>query len=161
MLTPALTLRRRTLLGLVAAFAAMPGCVRGGDATVSPNERPTTGPIVRRPRPGTPPSSGNEIPASDSGTGRPLPSVEPGASGRVRDRAGRPLAQVFVQAMGAGPGDPPVPEMAVFTNERGFWHWSLRPGRYVLTFSLAGRSSAQRIVQVGAGQNVEVDVVLD
>ena len=65
-----------------------------------------------------------------------------------------------MQAAGFGPGDPPVPEMAVFSDARGYWHWSLRPGRYVLTFSVTGRST-RREVRVGAGETVTLDVVLD
>ena len=88
-------------------------------------------------------------------------AVQPGAEGRILDRAGAPLVGVFVQAIGLGPDAPPVPEMAVFSDTGGSWHWDLRPGRYAITFSPSGRSPVTREVVVRGGEVTRLDIRLD
>jgi hypothetical protein len=133
---------RQLVVGLIAAML-LAGCGSGaagfsGDAPVS-----------------SPPAGGDDtVPLGPR-------AVQPGAEGRIVDRAGMPLDGVFVQAIGLGPDAPPVPEMAVFSDAGGFWHWGLRPGRYAITFSPPGRSPVRREVVVRGGEVTRLDTRLD
>jgi hypothetical protein len=171
LLTGLLT-RRRLTLGLGSALL-LPACApaptapdRTGPRPVirpAPDPRPGTGPEPRPSRDGDRPVTGPRPTPGGNGDRPTRPgriTAQPGAEGTVRNRAGRPLGGVFVQAKGVGPGAPTVPELAVFTDPSGFWRWDLPPGRYRLTFTLEGYPTTMHQIQVLAARTVRLDVVL-
>lgn len=99
-------------------------------------------------------ASGDQSTSSDAA--RPSTSrAADGVSGTVRDGRGRPVAGVLVQAA-AEPGSPPVPDLAIVTDQAGRFDWPLRPGTYRLS---AGPSGTAVRVTVRAGSAAHVDLV--
>lgn len=99
-------------------------------------------------------ASGDKPVSSD--TARPsAPRAADGVSGTVRDGRGRPVAGVLVEAS-AEPGSPPVPDLAIVTDQAGRFDWPLRPGTYRLS---AGPSGTAVRVTVRAGSAAHVDLV--
>lgn len=138
------TIARQLIFGLLAAML-LPGCANGSGAADFLGDAPVSSPHE---------GGGDTVPLG-------LRPIQPGAEGRIVDRAGAPLEGVFVQAVGLGRDAPPVPEMAVFSDAGGFWRWDLRPGRYAITFSPPGRSPVTREVVVRAGKVTRLDTRID
>lgn len=107
-----------------------------------------------------------QTPVSSPGPGpghprprRPVPSGPgPGLHGVLRDHAGRPVGHVMIQAEALG-DSPGVPEMGVFADAQGRFHWPLRPGRYRLTAASEGRH-ARAIVTVPPSGHAHRDLIL-
>ena len=150
--------RRRTL-GLLCATAALAlaGC-RTNEADAGPdNDRADS----HRPFPGRgglPDTSSEPDQSREPGPGTG-PTDGFGVHGVVRDRQNRPVPAAFVQALPVGADTPAVPELAVFTDADGAYHWPLPGGRYRLRVTHA-RGAAEAEVQVPRGGRVRLDLEL-
>lgn len=89
-----------------------------------------------------------EAPTSDASPQR-RPTQQPlGISGQVRLPSGQPLRKVVVLARSLDRSPPPIPDIAITTDENGRYFWKLPPGRYELTFVREGKRIATREVSV-------------
>lgn len=147
---------RRTVIGLFGASLLMGACqpiINGSQTPPSPPRQPPphTPPSPPRPRDGDRPVTPDDEPR-DRRHRRVTPNDgSQGISGTVRNRAGRPVAQVFVQAVALG-DTPPVPEIAIFSDARGRFNWPLPPGRYRLTAEHGGRRARADVTVPRSGQ---------
>lgn len=141
---------RRTVLRLLGATGAL---IVSGCASRASDTGNGSG-AVSSPIPPDPSGSVSSGPATAS----PPPGIGFGVWGRVRDAAGRPVADAFVEAVPIG-NAPAVPDRAVFTDSAGVYAWPLRQGRYLLRASHA-RGRAEAVADVPAGAAVRVDLIL-
>jgi hypothetical protein len=101
------------------------------------------------------------ISTSDAGSSASAVLTE-GIAGTVKTASGEPVAGVFVQVAPSDSSAGPVPDIAIFTDDRGDFSWSLRPGRYRLTLILDGRTigETEATVQTGRVNTITVQVDL-
>jgi hypothetical protein len=120
----------RQLAVLVSAVLALAACGGGAGGAGSPQ-----------------PVSGSTSPA-----GAPAAAVGR-VEGVVVDGAGRPVPGALVVPRAADAQTPGVPEIAVHTDARGRFTWSLRPGSYELVAQLGERRTAPVAVMVKPGSS--------
>lgn len=89
------------------------------------------------------------------------PAVSEGITGVVVDKAGAPIADVFVQVIPADPAAGPVPEIAIITDYRGRYQWPLPPGRYVVSIAPAGFAPQRKEVVVEPGRLDDLNFTLE
>jgi hypothetical protein len=144
---------RRSTLGLLGATAALAlaGCRTDGADTGPGDDRADS----HRPFPGR---GGRPDTSSEPGPGT-VPTDGFGVHGVVRDRQNRPVPAAFIQALPVGADTPAVPELAVFTDADGAYHWPLPGGRYRLQVTHE-RGTAEAQVQVPRGGRVRLDLEL-
>lgn len=99
-----------------------------------------------------PTASGADQPSDDTHRG--------GVVGSVTDARGRPVEGAFVQATGVGPNAKPVPDLAVFTDASGVYHWPLPPGDYEIVVKIDGFSPIIQQVTVIEGRAAGLDFVV-
>jgi hypothetical protein len=100
--------------------------------------------------PGSAPPGSAPRPVSGAGT-TPRPVAET-VRGQVHDRAGAPVRGALVVPSPAGAGTPAVPEIAVLSDARGGWTWTLPPGSYAVVARLGDRVSEPVDLTVTAGR---------
>lgn len=115
----------RPLVLLVGAVLALAACGGGGAGSPEPvsGSTPAKGPAVGR------------------------------VDGAVADRAGRAVQGALVVPRPADAQTPGVPEIAVQTDARGRFTWTLQPGSYELVAQLGDRRTAPVAVTVKAGSS--------
>jgi hypothetical protein len=116
-------------------------------------------------------SPGSVPPAGDPN----VPAVRGIVTGRILAADGTPVTGVVVTPRSLDVPAQPVPEMAVVTDARGAYTWSLAPGRYELDItppsgtnpSGAGLSpgtvippTGRRIISITAGGSITLDLTL-
>jgi hypothetical protein len=94
-------------------------------------------------------------PAATAAAGGEAP-IEFGVLGRIVDATGKPVQMATVGAEVLDAQSGPIPEIGVLTNEKGEFHWPLRPGRYRLTPYLEGVKMDPQEVVVEAGKATRV-----
>jgi hypothetical protein len=103
------------------------------------------------------------VPAAPAGA---APSPAPtaggqGVEGRITDRQGRPIAGALVVPRSLDEPSPPIPEIAIVSDEQGRYAWRLPPGRYQLSVSAEGYRSAAKEAVVKPGEVTRLDFVLE
>lgn len=83
-----------------------------------------------------------------------------GLSGRVLDEAGKPVRGALVVPRALQATGPPIPELAILSDESGHYAWPLPPGSYEVVVSAEGHATAQRRGSVVKGAVATLDVVL-
>lgn len=92
----------------------------------------------------------------------PAPTADgQGVEGRITDREGRPIAGALVVPRSLDVPSPPIPEIAIVSDEEGRYAWRLPPGRYEIAVSAAGYRGAVKEAVVRAGQVTRLDFVLE
>jgi hypothetical protein len=94
------------------------------------------------------------------GGGKSGMELNEGVIGTVRDQAGNPLPEVFVQAVPVDPTAGPVPDIAIVTDAEGRYVWPLPPGRYQLSIAPATAASQTKEVVVEAGKRTSVNFLV-
>jgi hypothetical protein len=89
-----------------------------------------------------------------------VPRLQEGVEGRVTRPDGEPIVGAFVQARSLDDPAPPIPEIAIVTDEDGRYAWPLEPGRYQISVSSDGYRSARKSVSFRAGEVKTLDFVL-
>lgn len=84
-----------------------------------------------------------------------------GVEGRITDTQGRPIAGALVVPKSLDEPSPPIPEIAIVSDEQGRYAWRLPPGRYQISVSAEGYRGAVKEAVVGAGQVTRLDFVLE
>lgn len=135
------------VLGLLAACGAA-----GGGSANNP-DAPVTNTSSDAPNDPNAPVTG--FPGQPGGA-----ASAPAIRGRVLDATGQPVVGVLVLPESTDSPSQAIPEIAVMTNERGEYQWSLPPGSYTLRFTAEGYASRAEAVQVVAGQSATLDVTL-
>lgn len=91
----------------------------------------------------------------------PAPTADgQGVEGRITDTQGRPVAGALVVPRSLDVPSPPIPEIAIVSDEEGRYAWRLPPGRYEISVSAAGYRGAVKEAVVRAGQVTRLDFVL-
>lgn len=85
--------------------------------------------------------------------------ITQGITGTVTRPDGTPVAGAFIAATPLDRPAPPIPEIAILTNEAGRFTWPLRPGRYRLTAMHEGDEVGAATAEVTAGALSEVRIV--
>jgi hypothetical protein len=141
------------ILVLVLIFAACGQASTGNTAGADMNRQtqPTSDP--------------NTSVSSDTPQARqpePAPDTRLGgvAQGRTLDSAGNPIAGVLI--MPTSTANPPqaVPEIAIQTDEQGWYQWILSPGPYKFTFTREGYAAVTQTIVVKPDQPTKLDVTL-
>lgn len=86
-------------------------------------------------------------------------TITQGISGTVTRADGTPVAGAFIAATSLDRPAPPIPEIAILTNETGRFTWPLQPGRYRLTALVDGDEIGTATAAVTAGALSEVRIV--
>lgn len=84
-----------------------------------------------------------------------------GVEGRVTDTQGRPIAGALVVPKSLDEPSPPIPEIAVVSDEEGRYAWRLPPGRYQISVSAEGYRGAVKEAVVRAAQVTRLDFALE
>jgi hypothetical protein len=90
-------------------------------------------------------------PARDEGRGGLV-------QGQVTDAAGQPLAGVLVVPESTDTPPQAVPEIAVMTDDRGRYQWTLAAGHYRLVFTREGYAPVSQMITVKPDQPATLDV---
>lgn len=85
--------------------------------------------------------------------------ITQGITGTVTRADGTPVAGAFIAATSLDQPTPPIPEIAILTNEAGRFTWPLQPGRYRLTALVDGEEIGTATAAVTAGALSEVRIV--
>ncbi len=93
--------------------------------------------------------------SDDGAAGR----ITQGITGTVTRADGTPIAGAFIAATSLDRPSPPIPEIAILTNEAGRFTWPLRPGRYRVTALVDGAEVGSANTQVTRGKLSEVRIV--
>lgn len=96
--------------------------------------------------------------------GRPslAPSADgQGVEGRITDSRGRPIAGALVVPKSLDEPSPPIPEIAIVSDEEGRYAWRLPPGRYQISVSAEGYRGAAKQAVVRPGEVTRLDFVLE
>src|SRR5262245_28750109 len=72
--------------------------------------------------------SNPDKPVSSSNTGQSPTRFTEGVEGRITDFDEKPIAGAFIQPRSLDEPKNPIPELAAFSNNDGWYRWSLRPG---------------------------------
>jgi hypothetical protein len=92
----------------------------------------------------------------------PAPSADgQGVEERITDSRGRPIAGALVVPKSPDEPSPPIPEIAIVSDEEGRYAWRLPPGRYQISVSAAGYRETAREAVVRAGEVTRLDFVLE
>jgi hypothetical protein len=92
----------------------------------------------------------------------PAPTADgQGVEGRITDTQGRPVAGALVVPKSLDEPSPPIPEIAIVSDEQGRYAWRLPPGRYEISVSASGYRGAVKEAVVRAGQVTRLDFVLE
>lgn len=101
-------------------------------------------------------------PAPPPGWPSPAPSADgQGVEGRITDSRGRPIAGALVVPKSLDEPSPPIPEIAIVSDEEGRYAWRLPPGRYQISVSAEGYRGAAKQAVVRPGEVTRVDFVLE
>ena len=84
-----------------------------------------------------------------------------GVTGRVSDSNGNPVRNALVHPKSLDENSPPIPEIAVVTDEDGRYTWRLFPGRYDISVSAQGYGELTEQVTVKPKQQVILDFTLE
>lgn len=84
-----------------------------------------------------------------------------GVEGRITDTQGRPIAGALVVPKSLDEPSPPIPEIAIVSDEQGRYAWRLPPGRYQISVSAEGYRGAVKEAVVRAGQATRLDFALE
>ncbi len=87
-------------------------------------------------------------------------SVE-GIVGRITDTRGRPVVGALVQPRSLDDPSPPIPEIAIVSDDNGRYTWQLSPGSYELSVSADGYRGMTKLTKVKAGQAATLDFTLE
>lgn len=85
--------------------------------------------------------------------------ITQGITGTVTRTDGSPVAGAFIAASSLDRPAPPIPEIAILTNEAGRFTWPLQPGRYRLTALVDGEEIGTATAAVTPGTLSEVRIV--
>ncbi len=92
----------------------------------------------------------------------PAPSAGgQGVEGRITDRHGRPVGGALVTPKSLDEPSPPIPEIAIVSDEEGRYAWRLPPGRYEISVSAEGYRGAAKQAVVRPGEVTRLDFVLE
>ena len=87
-------------------------------------------------------------------------SVE-GIVGRITDTRGQPIVGALVQPRSLDDPSPPIPEIAIVSDDNGRYTWQLSPGSYELSVSADGYRGMTKLTKVKAGQAATLDFTLE
>jgi hypothetical protein len=83
-----------------------------------------------------------------------------GLTGTVRDDAGMPVIGAMVTPRSLQSSGPPIPELAILSNQDGRYTWPLPPGNYELIVSADYHAPARGRATVRSGAVSTLDFVL-
>lgn len=84
-----------------------------------------------------------------------------GVTGHVLDSSGRPIAGALVRPKALGKPAPPIPEIAIISDETGRYVWRLAPALYEIAVSADGYRSVTKQARVRPGRQVTLDFALE
>jgi hypothetical protein len=90
----------------------------------------------------------------------PGPDVRQGVAGRVTTSDHLPVKGAFIQPRSLDDPSPPIPEIAILTDDEGRYTWPLLPGNYLISVSVEGCQRASKHVAIESGQVVKLDFIL-
>ena len=101
---------------------------------------------------------------------RPVSSSDPsektragiaqGVVGRITASNGHPISGAFIQPMSLNNDGPPIPEIAILTDDDGWYQWPLLPGTYEISVSAEGYQSATKQVTIRTERVANVNLTL-
>ena len=80
-------------------------------------------------------------------------------TGRV-EAGGEPVRQVLMEPRSLDDPAPPIPELAVFTNDNGRYEWHLPAGTYRVTTRAEGYRPSSGRVDVSGGEKTQLNFTL-
>jgi hypothetical protein len=95
--------------------------------------------------------------ANGSSTAR---QIKEGVTGRITNDEGNAVEGAAVLAASVDPSGPAIPEIAIVSDAKGHYQWTLRAGRYELTVVAEGYQRVSKKVAVSAGEVATLDFVL-
>ena len=95
-------------------------------------------------------------PGEQSGRG-----ITQGVSGQITVPGGRPVSGALIQPKSLDERGPPIPEIAILTDENGWYKWPLAPGMYEITASAEGYRPTTKQIIVRVGKVVIADLTLE
>ena len=84
-----------------------------------------------------------------------------GIVGRITDTRGQPIVGALVQPRSLDDPSPPIPEIAIVSDDNGRYTWQLSPGSYELSVSADGYRGMTKLTKVKAGQAATLDFTLE
>jgi hypothetical protein len=87
-------------------------------------------------------------------------AIQEGVTGCIKNLNGEPVEGVLVQARSQDRSGPPIPEIAILSDNLGNYTWPLFPGDYELKAFGEGYEPATRRITVKPGQMVTLDFSL-
>jgi hypothetical protein len=89
--------------------------------------------------------------------------IQQGVVGRVTASDGRPVSGAIIQPRSLDDVSPPIPDIAIITDDDGWYTWSLFPGTYELSIVAEGYQGPTDpvTVTVTAGQVLIADITLE
>jgi hypothetical protein len=104
--------------------------------------------------------SNPDKPVSSSNTGQSPTRFTEGVEGRITDFDEKPIAGAFIQPRSLDEPKNPIPELAAFSNNDGWYRWPLRSGKYEITVSAKGYHPISKPVSVLPGQVTRLDFAI-
>ncbi len=86
--------------------------------------------------------------------------ISEGVIGRITSDDGRALAGALVTPMSLDDAGPPIPEIAIISQDDGSYEWPLPPGDYELVATLSGYQQDAKRVRVESDRVVTLDFTL-
>ena len=87
--------------------------------------------------------------------------ITQGLGGRITAPSGRPISGALIQPRSLDNHGPPIPEIAILTDDDGWYMWPLLPGMYEISVSAEGYQPVTQQVTVKAGRVVNVNLTLE
>ncbi len=90
-----------------------------------------------------------------------IQQISEGVTGQVKTRHGLAITGAMITPTSRSIDGPPIPEIAITSDEYGRYEWPLPPGSYQMSVFAAGYPKHTLNVDVEAGQVTTLDFILD
>lgn len=103
----------------------------------------------------------DQAPVTTKGSKEILQQISEGVTGQVKTRSGLAITGAMMTPASRSIDGPPIPEIAITTDEHGRYEWPLPPGSYQMSVFADGYQKYTLNVDVKAGQVTTLDFILD
>ncbi len=105
-------------------------------------------------------SDPNQSVSSDDPSAKAPFNITEGLMGRIMDIDGYPVRGALIQPQSLDDPSPPIPDIAILSDNDGWYQWRLFPGAYEISVFAERYQTATRRIIIKAGQVINVDLIL-